>query len=329
MAARSKTPATTKSGTVEPARSSGTEIDTFLAKVKAMTPVTGSGRGRLIFAMDATMSRQPTWDLALELQGEMFRAVKEVGGLDVQLVYFRGHGETRASKWVSDPEALARLMRRRRLPGRLYPDAQDPHPCPARKREGQGQCRGLCRRLHGREYRSARRSRRSAWAPRRAGISVPGRPRRECRARLQGDRAAHQRRLLPVRRRLGAATPRASGRRRRLRDRRPQGAEGLTARQRRAGPRCASSSSSPRADQAMPAFLAGLAVLVLLFVGVRLLATANPQKLATTSAQDGRLRSARGGGAAFRARRAATCHSARVLRPGAARTSGGALVQGD
>jgi hypothetical protein len=42
----------------------------------------------------------------------MFRAVKEVGGLDVQLVYFRGLGETRASKWVSDPEALARLMTR-------------------------------------------------------------------------------------------------------------------------------------------------------------------------------------------------------------------------
>ena len=40
----------------------------------------------------------------------MFRAVKEVGGLDVQLVYFRGLGETRASKWVGDPEALARLM---------------------------------------------------------------------------------------------------------------------------------------------------------------------------------------------------------------------------
>jgi hypothetical protein len=62
--------------------------------------------------MDATMSRQPTWDLALGLQADMFRAVKEVGGLDVQLVYFRGFGETRASKWVSDPEALARLMTR-------------------------------------------------------------------------------------------------------------------------------------------------------------------------------------------------------------------------
>ena len=64
-----------------------------------------------MFAMDATMSRAPTWDMALSLQGEMFAAVKEVGGLDVQLLYFRGMSECRASKWVSDPEALARLMR--------------------------------------------------------------------------------------------------------------------------------------------------------------------------------------------------------------------------
>ena len=61
--------------------------------------------------MDATMSRAPTWDMALKLQGDMFAAVKEVGGLDVQLIYFRGLGECRASKWVSDPDALARLMR--------------------------------------------------------------------------------------------------------------------------------------------------------------------------------------------------------------------------
>ena len=42
----------------------------------------------------------------------MVAAVKEAGGLDVQLVYFRGFGETRASQWVSDPDALARLMTR-------------------------------------------------------------------------------------------------------------------------------------------------------------------------------------------------------------------------
>ena len=57
------------------------------------------------------MSRQPSWDLALELQADMFDAVKAVGGLDMQLVYFRGFGECQASKWVGDPDALARLMR--------------------------------------------------------------------------------------------------------------------------------------------------------------------------------------------------------------------------
>jgi len=92
------------------ARSSDTEVADFIAKMKTLTPATGQGHGRLIFAMDATMSRAPTWDLALKLQGDMFRAVKEVGGLDVQLVYFRGMNECRASKWVSDPDALARLM---------------------------------------------------------------------------------------------------------------------------------------------------------------------------------------------------------------------------
>ena len=56
------------------------------------------------------MSRQPTWDMALALQADMFKAVKAVGGLDVQLVYFRGTAECRASKWVRDPDALAALM---------------------------------------------------------------------------------------------------------------------------------------------------------------------------------------------------------------------------
>jgi hypothetical protein len=82
----------------------------FIAKVKTLAPVGGASRGRLVFAMDATMSRQPTWDMALGLQAQMFDCVKAVGSLDVQLVYFRGAGECRASKWVSDPAALARLM---------------------------------------------------------------------------------------------------------------------------------------------------------------------------------------------------------------------------
>ncbi|MGA8690539.1 MAG: VWA domain-containing protein [Methyloceanibacter sp.] len=111
MAAQSKTPLKREDAPFDAPLSGGAEVDAFLARLKTIAPG-GSGHGRLIFAMDATMSRQPTWDLALGLQADMFRSVKEVGGLDVQLVYFRGFGETRASKWVDDPEALARLMTR-------------------------------------------------------------------------------------------------------------------------------------------------------------------------------------------------------------------------
>ena len=100
---------TENSGEIAPAKSSRA-LDAFLDRVRSLTPA-ASGRGRLIFAMDATMSRQPSWDMALELQADMFRAVKQVGGLDVQLIYFRGYDECQASKWVGDPDALARLMR--------------------------------------------------------------------------------------------------------------------------------------------------------------------------------------------------------------------------
>ncbi len=92
-----------------PAKSSADEIDAFVAQVRSM-PRTAAQRGRLIFAMDATMSRQPAWDMALQLQGQMFESVAEIGGLDVQLMYFRGFDECRASKWVSDAHGLKRLM---------------------------------------------------------------------------------------------------------------------------------------------------------------------------------------------------------------------------
>ena len=92
-------------------RSSAVEVDAFLDKVKSLVVSETTGaRGRLIFAMDATMSRQPTWVMALGLQAGMFSAVKAVGGIDVQLVYFRGFGECQSSKWVKNPEALAKLM---------------------------------------------------------------------------------------------------------------------------------------------------------------------------------------------------------------------------
>jgi len=90
--------------------SNAPDVADFIAKMKSLKPRQGTGRGRLIFAMDATMSRQPAWDMALGLQADMFNTVGQVGGLDVQLIYFRGAGECRTSKWVADPSALARLM---------------------------------------------------------------------------------------------------------------------------------------------------------------------------------------------------------------------------
>src|SRR5213083_2335349 len=98
-----KTPAPANARS-EPAKASPrAEIDAFIQRARTMAPPVGAGkRGRLIFALDATMSRQPTWDTACKLQGEMFREAASIGGLDVQLVYFRGLNECRASRWVSD-----------------------------------------------------------------------------------------------------------------------------------------------------------------------------------------------------------------------------------
>jgi hypothetical protein len=93
-------------------RSSDADVSALVQRLQKAGPGSTSRNGRLIFAMDATMSRQPTWDMALALQADMFHAVTAIGGLNVQLVYFRGAGECRASKWVADPDALAALMTR-------------------------------------------------------------------------------------------------------------------------------------------------------------------------------------------------------------------------
>src|SRR5262249_476255 len=69
-------------------------------------------RGRLIFGVDATASRQPTWDLAAQLQAQMFATVDALGGLDVQLVYYRGLCECVASRWLADGKALGAIMSR-------------------------------------------------------------------------------------------------------------------------------------------------------------------------------------------------------------------------
>jgi hypothetical protein len=93
------------------ARTSAAEdIAAFVARAREMSPHRAGARGRLVFALDATMSRQPTWDMACTLQADMFREASSSGSLDIRLVYYRGLNECRATGWISDSAQLARLM---------------------------------------------------------------------------------------------------------------------------------------------------------------------------------------------------------------------------
>ena len=94
-----------------PTKSTRPEVADFLAKVKAMPAVrAGAQAGRLIFAMDATASREPTWDQACKIQGDMFTATEGLGGLEIQLAFYRGFGEFEASPWLADSKALVKRM---------------------------------------------------------------------------------------------------------------------------------------------------------------------------------------------------------------------------
>ena len=84
------------------------EVDKFLESIKSGSK--GVGSARLIFALDATASRRPTWDLASGLQAQMFQEVATIGGLSLQLVYYRGVGDCKASDWISESGRLLRLM---------------------------------------------------------------------------------------------------------------------------------------------------------------------------------------------------------------------------
>jgi hypothetical protein len=110
----SETPPADKSSAAKaPSLTSTSEdIAAFVAKARAMSPHAAGARGRLVFALDATMSRQPTWDMACALQADMFREAAAVGSLDIRLVYYRGFNECRATGWISDSSQLARLMSR-------------------------------------------------------------------------------------------------------------------------------------------------------------------------------------------------------------------------
>ena len=83
-----------RTGSLPEAKPSAAEdIAAFVAKAHAMSPHAAGAKDRLVFALDATMSRQPTWDMACALQADMFREAAAIGSLDIRLVYYRGLNE--------------------------------------------------------------------------------------------------------------------------------------------------------------------------------------------------------------------------------------------
>lgn len=100
-----------------PAKSDRQSIDQFIEKVRTLPQHSGGPggnlgdkKGRLIFALDATGSREPTWDQACHLQSELFMATRDLGGLAIQLCYYRGFGEFKATKFVTETSQLLNLM---------------------------------------------------------------------------------------------------------------------------------------------------------------------------------------------------------------------------
>jgi hypothetical protein len=87
------------------------EIDEFLEELKSPAPAPTTSAGRLVFALDATASRQPTWDQACQIQGEMFEATTSLGRLEIQLMFYRGFNECKASRWLTSAAELHAAMR--------------------------------------------------------------------------------------------------------------------------------------------------------------------------------------------------------------------------
>jgi len=90
--------------------SSKKDVQQFLSKVAAMPKTAGDAR--MIFALDATASRESTWDVASQLQTEMFVSTQALGGLNIQLCYFRGFGEFFNSDWQSNADEIVQIMAR-------------------------------------------------------------------------------------------------------------------------------------------------------------------------------------------------------------------------
>lgn len=87
------------------------DVNAFLEKIQKL-PVARSDmkQGRLIFGIDATASREPLWDQACHIQSEMFQETVSLGGLNIQLVYYKGFMEFVATPWANNATNLLSHM---------------------------------------------------------------------------------------------------------------------------------------------------------------------------------------------------------------------------
>jgi hypothetical protein len=181
------------------------ETDAYLASIRKHR--TSVGTGRLIFALDATASRRPTWEMACQLQAQMIEEVKTIGGLSVQLVYYRGLDECRASKWISRPDHLSGLMEKidcrmgHTQIGKILTHTQ---------RETKLLKVSALTFVGDAMEENPDELAHEAGELGRLGVHVPGGPRSRCRAGLPWDRSADAWRLLPLRSRRTTPTGRAS-----------------------------------------------------------------------------------------------------------------------
>ena len=137
-----------------PAGQSGGAVDAFLREAGSLAPVAaGADQGRLIFALDATMSRQPTWIWPARSRRECStrrrdRRARRTTRLFPRLS--RMAGTPRAGgggAWVSDPRALTEIITGLPLSGWSDADRTRAAPCP------QGGAGAPYRRLHLRRRR--------------------------------------------------------------------------------------------------------------------------------------------------------------------------------
>jgi hypothetical protein len=94
-----------------PDKTSNTQdIQAFISKVNNTPMITGADKGRLIFAMDATASREHCWDMASHQHAAMFTEADKISALSVQLCYYRGFGEFKALPWMRGANEIKQAL---------------------------------------------------------------------------------------------------------------------------------------------------------------------------------------------------------------------------